>query len=147
MKNRKNILTYESGFTLIELLVILAIIGILATIVLLNLWGITDRASRSAAASNMRSLLTEIEANDEGRQGDYPSEGELEEFDGYEKIDEMAEEIEYEDNVSEGEYKGGYALSAKFDFGERGEEYIIISSARGFEDEMEGHFNDQQGND
>ena len=142
MDNRAGKLMTERGFTLIELLVIIAVTGILATIVIFSLWGITDTASRSAAVSDMRTLLTEIETQDADREGDYPEEDELDEITAYNNIDEKAESIEYENDVSDGEYEGGFVLSAEFDFGEEGEEYLIISSARGFEDEKEGHFDD-----
>jgi len=135
-------LNHSEGFTLIELLVTIAVIGILATIVIINIWGITGTASRSAAVSDMRTLLTEIETHDSEREGDYPEENELDEITAYNNIDEKAESIEYENDVSDGEYEGGFVLSAEFDFGEEGEEYLIISSARGFEDEMDSHFND-----
>ncbi len=46
MKNKK-------GFTLIELLVVIAVIGILATIVLLNLGGVQDRAKDSRIQSSL----------------------------------------------------------------------------------------------
>jgi len=90
----------------------------------------------------MRTLLTEIETYDSEREGDYPDEDALDEITAYSNIDEQAASIEYEYDISEGEYEGGFALSAEFDFGEEGEEYLIISSVRGFEDEKEGHFND-----
>ena len=132
----------SQGLTLIELLVAIVIVGILATIVILNVWGIADSATRSAAISDMRTLLTEIEAYDKEQRGDYPQEDELDELAAFNNIEEQAESYEYERDVSEGSYEGGFVLSAEFDFGEEGEEYLIISSARGFEDEKEGHFDD-----
>lgn len=51
---RKN----QKGFTLIELIVVIAILGILAAIAIPRLAGFTDKANKSAAATEARTILT-----------------------------------------------------------------------------------------
>ena len=50
------------GFTLIELLIVIAILGILSTIVVLSVRGITDRGQSSACSSDKKALETAYEA-------------------------------------------------------------------------------------
>ena len=45
------------GFTLIELLVVIAIIGILATVVIINITGAQKKARRNGAIANMNEVL------------------------------------------------------------------------------------------
>ncbi|MFA4996183.1 MAG: type II secretion system protein [Patescibacteria group bacterium] len=56
MKNLKK------GFTLIELLVVIAIIGILATVVIINISGAREKANKASAESNMSTLVKAITA-------------------------------------------------------------------------------------
>ena len=51
---RKN----QKGFTLIELIVVIAILGILAAIAIPRLAGFTDRANKSAAVAEAKTILT-----------------------------------------------------------------------------------------
>lgn len=46
----------RSGFTLVELLTVIAVIGILAAIIIPTVGNVRERASRSAAASNLRQI-------------------------------------------------------------------------------------------
>jgi prepilin-type N-terminal cleavage/methylation domain-containing protein len=62
MKKIRDILKRNEGFTLIELLIVIVIIGVLAAIAVPNLTGLVGSANKEVVKSNMRTLLTEIEA-------------------------------------------------------------------------------------
>ena len=53
----------EAGFTLIELLIVIVILGILATIVVFSVKGITDKGETSACKAEKATLETAIEAH------------------------------------------------------------------------------------
>ncbi len=53
----------DSGFTLIELLIVIVILGVLATIVVFAVGGITDRGSVSASAADETTLAVAEEAH------------------------------------------------------------------------------------
>ena len=69
----------KRGFTLIELLIVIAIIGILASIVLVSLQGVRNRARRASALSSASSVMGELTTcADEGGEaiwGDVPTSG------------------------------------------------------------------------
>ena len=52
----------DKGFTLIELLIVIVILGILSTIVVLSVRGITDKGSDSACAADYKTLEVAHEA-------------------------------------------------------------------------------------
>jgi prepilin-type N-terminal cleavage/methylation domain-containing protein len=66
MKN-KNLKLPKRGFTLIELLIVIAIIGILASIVIVSLNGARNKAKRSSALASVSSVISELTlCNDDG---------------------------------------------------------------------------------
>ena len=52
----------DEGFTLIELLIVIVILGILATIVVFAVRGVTDRGQDSACDADQQTLLVAVEA-------------------------------------------------------------------------------------
>lgn len=52
----------DEGFTLIELLIVIVILGILATIVVFAVRGVTNRGQQSACDSDRKSLEVAVEA-------------------------------------------------------------------------------------
>lgn len=52
----------DKGFTLVELLIVIVILGILATVTVFAVRGITDRGQENACAVDSRTLDTSIEA-------------------------------------------------------------------------------------
>jgi prepilin-type N-terminal cleavage/methylation domain-containing protein len=57
MKNRR-----DEGFTLIELLIVIVILGILATIVVFSVRGVTDQGKTNSCKADYKTLETAIEA-------------------------------------------------------------------------------------
>src|SRR5713226_9182638 len=58
MKTRRQA---QEGFTLIEIMVVIAIIGLLATLVVQNLRGATDKAKRTKAMADIAELKTALD--------------------------------------------------------------------------------------
>jgi prepilin-type N-terminal cleavage/methylation domain-containing protein len=52
----------DKGFTLVELLIVIVILGILATVTVFAVRGITDRGQENSCAVDARTLSTSIEA-------------------------------------------------------------------------------------
>ena len=52
----------DRGFTLVELLIVIVILGILATVTVFAVRGITDRGQKNSCAVDNRTLTTAIEA-------------------------------------------------------------------------------------
>ena len=67
----------DEGFTLIELLIVIVILGILATVVVFAVGGITDRGKKSTCDSDKKTLEVAVEAYN-AQYGVYPAtEGQL----------------------------------------------------------------------
>ena len=58
---RERVRGSDEGFTLIELMVVILIIGLLATIVVQNLKGATDKAKRIKAQADISALKTALD--------------------------------------------------------------------------------------
>lgn len=52
----------DEGFTLIELLIVIVILGILATVVVFSVRGITDDSRQNACATDQRTMEVAVEA-------------------------------------------------------------------------------------
>lgn len=52
----------DEGFTLIELLIVIVILGILATVVVFSVRGITDQGQDNACAADAKTLAVAVEA-------------------------------------------------------------------------------------
>ena len=52
----------DKGFTLVELLIVIVILGILATVTVFAVRGITDQGQKSACDTDKRTMETAIEA-------------------------------------------------------------------------------------
>jgi prepilin-type N-terminal cleavage/methylation domain-containing protein len=64
---------YLRGFTLIELLVVCAIIGVLATVVIINLMGAKSKSRYARVVSDMTNIATAVRAYSVGNNNIYPN--------------------------------------------------------------------------
>jgi prepilin-type N-terminal cleavage/methylation domain-containing protein len=62
----------DKGFTLIELLIVIVILGVLSTVVVLSVGGITDKGKKASCKSDYNSLATAVEAYN-AQNGAYPT--------------------------------------------------------------------------
>jgi general secretion pathway protein G len=75
----------DRGFTLVELLIVIVILGILATVTVFAVRGITDRGQENACATEKRAIETAFEAYYADLGTDVAAMGDL--VDGYLKTD------------------------------------------------------------
>lgn len=66
----------DRGFTLVELLIVIVILGVLATVTVFAVRGISDQGEESACAAEWKNLETAQEAN-MAQRGEYVTEAEL----------------------------------------------------------------------
>ena len=131
MSKVKNIFKGNAGFTLIELLIVIVIIGILAAIAIPNIVGLTGTADRGAMVSNMRTLLTEMEAY-RARNGEYPGDFSDDEPSATGDFTSNAlTQIIDESSATTYTDTDGFTFTATFDFGD-GDEDLTINATEGF---------------
>ncbi|HEX7041829.1 MAG TPA: type II secretion system protein [Patescibacteria group bacterium] len=70
--NNKNLDNRQHGFTLIELLIVIAIIGILATLLMTNFIGVRQRARDAQRKSDVRQMQSALELY-RADNGSYPA--------------------------------------------------------------------------
>ena len=69
----KKIRNYSKGFTLVELLVVIAIIGVLATLILLQLGAARQKARDAKRVADINQVRSAIELFFDDQQGKYPN--------------------------------------------------------------------------
>ncbi len=71
MNNTSQLLRKNKGFTLVEIMVVIAVIGVLATMLVPNVTGIVNKSKKSAAQGTVQATYTALNAyfND---NGDFP---------------------------------------------------------------------------
>ena len=62
----------DKGFTLIELLIVIVILGVLSTVVVLSVGGITDKGKKASCKSDYNALATAVESYN-AQNGTYPT--------------------------------------------------------------------------
>lgn len=75
MENHTEVKDQDKGFTLVELLIVIVILGILATVTVFAVTGITNKGKTSACKSDMKVLQVAEEANNAntGSYADQPT--------------------------------------------------------------------------
>ena len=140
----KSIFYNSEGYTLIEIIIVVIIIATLSTIAILNISGFTQSASENVVTTNMRSLLSEIEAY-AAQNKYYPGENDSD-FDAENFISEYKNELnalaeivdelgDYDEDIYYYEIENDdYVFSVKVN-----ENYLRISKSKTLETDAEGH--------
>jgi len=146
MKTLKDYLHKSEGFTLIELLITIVIIGVIASLAILNIFGLADRATDSVIIANMRTLSSEMEAyaaNNDGYPGENTNDFSTEnfigqyknEFNGLNKIVDELGDYSSDNNLYFYEIDGSnYVFSVNVN-----DIFIRISKPNGLETEENEH--------
>ena len=140
----KSIFYNSEGYTLIEIIIVVIIIATLSTIAILNISGFTQSASENVVTTNMRSLLSEIEAY-AAQQRNYPGENDSD-FDAENFISEYKNELnalaeivdelgDYDEEIYYYEIENdNYVFSIEVN-----DTFIRISKANGLETDQNDH--------
>lgn len=140
-------LSSQKGFTLIELLIVLVIIGVLASIAMPNLMGLTEQARKEALIFNTKTLLTEIEVY-KFQEGNYPQPADAEVFinnftDEFNALQSIVGELGTDD-YNQYYYESSndnFVFSIKLPDSES--DYVGISNTNGLEEGLDGHLDER----
>lgn len=136
-------LSSQKGFTLIELLIVVVIIGVLVSLAMPNLMGLTEQARKEALIFNTKTLLTEIEVY-KFQEGKYPQADNKEEFitnftDDFNALQSIVGELGTDDfeQYYYDQSNGNFVFSIKLPDSES--DYVGISNNNGLEEDLDKH--------
>ena len=128
----------NNGYTIIEVLIVIVIIGILAVVSYPNLIGLTDSSRKDVIATNMRSLLSEIEIY-AAQNDSYPeidTDGFIENDEDWNSLANIIEEIGDEETLYNYEQNDeDFVFSIKLSE----DEFIGISKSNSLQTDLENH--------